>query len=164
MWVLQRGTSCSPAWAGSEVLLVTPLAPASSCPLALKMRDAASTLQTSQARGSESCSAWYLTPSCAPSSVFSSPQPKRGCSHQDCASAQLFHLGLRSCSEGCQGLSTGQIITAKPKSLLSTKRKQGGTEAQVHVYPCNKTNNWTWDCSVPSLETQDEQTDVKLLS
>lgn len=129
MWVLQRGTSCSPAWAGSEVLLVTPLAPASSCPLALKMRDAASTLQTSQARGSESCSAWYLTPSCAPSSVFSSPQPKRGCSHQDCASAQLFHLGLRSCSEGCQGLSTGQIITAKPKSYSAPRESK---EEQRH--------------------------------
>lgn len=151
MWVLQRGTSCSQAWAGSEWCWCSPLAPASPfCPLALKMSDAASTLQTSQ-----------------PGAVAAALSHSFLCSQQ-CVQLSTAQVGLTPglcfcsvvsswtqvlCSEGCQGLTTGQIVTAKPKSLLSTKRKQGGTEPRVQAYPCNKINNWRWDCSVPSLES-----------
>lgn len=142
--MLQRGTSCSQAWAGSECCWCSPLAPAPPfCPLALKMSDAASTLHSSQARDSVSCSAG-VTPSSAPSSVFT---PGLCFCSVVSSWTQALH------SEGCQGPTTGQIITAKAKSQLSSKRKQGGTEAQVRVYPCKKINNWTWACSVLSLET-----------
>lgn len=151
-----RGPQAAPEpGAGSEWCWGSPLAPALPfCPLTLKNECCYIHLAHQSGQGQCELLCWCLTPFSAPSSVFSSATAQVG----------LFTPGLCFCSvvsswtqalhsEGCQSLTTGQMITAKAKSLLSTKRKRGGTEAQVHVYPCNKINNWTWACSVPSLET-----------
>lgn len=84
--------------AGAHLWLLDPsTAPASPfCPLALKMSDATSTLQTSQARGSAALPSSSLL-ALLPAACSAQPQPRWGCSHQDRASAQLFHLGLKLC-------------------------------------------------------------------